>query len=149
GFASDSSVYLDGLKAANASFNGNDSVGTITVTPPPAAAGQSSVVTVSNPDGQNSMILQAQNPPLYTYPAGPAAAVSAVSLTALPAGATAAIEITGTNTNFVEGRVTAGFGSADVAVRRVWVLSPTRAIANVAVAGNASQALSEISVISG
>ena len=52
-----------------------------------------------------------------------------VTPNALPAGITATVDITAANMNFVDGQVTVGFGSDDVQVRRVWVLSPTHAIA--------------------
>ena len=68
---------------------------------------------------------------------------------ATAAGATAMVDITAANMNLVDGHVTIGFGSHDVLVRRVWVLSPTHAVANVSVAANAPQSFSELSVISG
>jgi uncharacterized protein (TIGR03437 family) len=42
-----------------------------------------------------------------------------------------------------------GFGTHDVFVRRVWVLSPTHMVANVSVLPNAALGASELSVISG
>jgi uncharacterized protein (TIGR03437 family) len=45
--------------------------------------------------------------------------------------------------------VTVGFGSDDIVVQRVWVLSPTRVQANVSVAANAVTGNSELSLISG
>ena len=150
GFAVDSLVFFDGLQAATqVPFNGTDAQGSITVLPPQGASGQTSTVTVYNSDGQNTMILQSQNPRTYTYPVTGAPFISAISFTALPAASSAAIDITGTNTNFTEGQVTVGFGSSDVTVRRLWVLSPTHLIANVSVAPNATIGASEISVVSG
>jgi uncharacterized protein (TIGR03437 family) len=72
-----------------------------------------------------------------------------MNVNALPAGATAAIDITTANTSFVDGQVTVGFGSDDVTVRRVWVLSPTHLTANVVAAPNAALGATEISIISG
>ena len=63
GFGPDSRVFFDGMQTAPAVFSGADALGTIVVTPPQAASGQMSVVTVYNSDGQNSTILQAANPP--------------------------------------------------------------------------------------
>jgi len=62
---------------------------------------------------------------------------------------TAMVDITGANTRFADGQVTVGFGTSDVTVSRVWVLSPTHLIANVVVASGAAVGSSEISVISG
>jgi uncharacterized protein (TIGR03437 family) len=70
-------------------------------------------------------------------------------LTGIPAGASAVVEVNGLNTRFVEGQVTVGFGSHDVFVRRVWVQSANRVLANVTVQANAAIGASEISVISG
>jgi uncharacterized protein (TIGR03437 family) len=150
GFGIDSTVFFDGLRATIAvPFSGTDAVGSISVIPPPGESGQIATLTAFNTDGQNSMILQSQNPPTYVYPVTPPPQISSVSFTALPAGSLAAVEITTTNTNFVDGHVTVGFGSDDVTVRRVWVLGPTRLIANVVVAPNAALVATQISVISG
>ena len=59
------------------------------------------------------------------------------------------VDITTSNTNFVDGQVTIGFGSDDITVQRVWVLSPNHLQANIAVADNAALGSSEVSVISG
>ena len=150
GLAADSLVFFDGLQAAGQNpFNGNDAQGSLTVIPPQGSSGQTSTVTVYNTDGQNTMILQSQNPRTYLYPVTGTPLISNINLTALPASSSAEIDITGVNTNFVDGQVTVGFGSNDVTVRRLWVLSPTRIIANVSVALGATVGASEISVVSG
>jgi uncharacterized protein (TIGR03437 family) len=95
------------------------------------------------------MILQSSSPRTYAYAANGSPQISSVSPPTLPAGAAAAIDIFGSNTNFQDGQVTVGFGTNDVTVRRVWVLTPTHVVANVTVAPNATQASSEVSVISG
>lgn len=161
GFGADSSVYFDGLKAATTvPFSGSDAQASITVMPPPGASGQISTVTLFNSDGQNSMILlgltdqvpglpPVGQPPTYTYPVTGLPQVNTMSVSSLPSSSSAAVDITTSNTNLVDGQVTVGFGSADIAVRRVWVLSPTHLIANVVVAPNAAPVASEVSVISG
>lgn len=148
-FSAGSRVFFDGLEAATlGQFSGADFQGSLTVAPPPGSSGQISTITVYNPDGQNSTFWQSLNPPAYTYPvAGPPQINPTPS--SLPAGVTAMVDITAANTNFVDGQVTVGFGTDDVAVRRVWVLSPTRLVANVVVASGAALGASEISVISG
>ena len=59
------------------------------------------------------------------------------------------VSITSSSMQFVDGLTTLGFGSGDVAVRRLWVLSPTHAIANVTVSPSALQQETVASVISG
>ena len=59
------------------------------------------------------------------------------------------IDITGTNTQFVDGQTTVGVGSSDITVQRVWVLSPTHLWANVSVAPNAAPGSYAATVITG
>jgi len=149
GLGPDTSIFFDGLKAGVAvAFTGNDAQGTLSVFPPQGAAGQTATLTAYNPDGQNSMILQAQNPQTYTYPTAAQPSIVSMSYSALPANSSAAIDIATTGLN-LSGDVTVGFGSDDVTVRRVWVLDPTHLIANVVVAPNAALGLTEVSVVSG
>jgi uncharacterized protein (TIGR03437 family) len=161
GFGLDSSVYFDGLKAnATGPVTGNDALGSITVTPPQGAGGQTSTITLFNADGQNSMILLGLadqvpgqpplgQPPTYQYPVTAPPQITSMSLTSLPVSSSAAVDITTSNTNLVDGQVTVGFGSHDVSVRRVWVLGPTHVIADVVVAPNAALGSSEVSLVSG
>ncbi len=150
GFRPDSNVYFDGLQAAIVNpLSGTSDAGSITVMPPPAAGGQASTLTIYNSDSQNSMIMQGSSPATYLYPSAPVPQISAVSQPSLPAGSTAAVDITLPNANLVAGQVTVGFGSNDVTVRRVWVLSPTHLVANVVVAPGAAIGASQVSVISG
>ena len=155
----DSRVFFDGLEAAvKTPFNGDEDSGSVTVTPPPGFAGQKASIVVYNPDGQNTMTLDSvplingyaprNPPPVYEYPAAAAPAIT-TALASLPAGANAKVEIAATNMSFVDGQVSVGFGSDDIVARRVWVLSPTRLVANVSVAPRAALGTSEISVISG
>lgn len=145
GFGYDSRVFFDGLQAAQGTLNPD---GTLTVAPPAGANAQTAAVTVYNSDGQNSTVLPTATTPAYTYgPASPQ--IVGISPNAIPAGVTAMVDITVAGMNFVDGQVTVGFGSDDVQVRRVWVLSPTHAIANVMVTPNATPGLSEVSVIAG
>ena len=133
----DSRVFFDGLPAAvRAPFTGTEQSGFVVVQAPQGAHNQTATVTVFNPDGLNSMMAQAQNPPTYSY--GPSEPVfAAFGPTALPAGASAMVEVNGVNTRFADGQTIVGFGSSDILVRRVWVLSPTRLRANVSVAATA------------
>lgn len=154
--AADSRVFFDGLPATvRTPFAGNDQSGSIVVAPPTGANppfvpnNQTATITVFNSDGQNSMFLQSQNPPTYSYPA-PDPVFALFNPTSLPAGATAMIDVTGVNTRFLDGQTTVGFGSSDISARRVWVLSPTHLLVNVAVAPNAPpNVMTELSVVTG
>jgi uncharacterized protein (TIGR03437 family) len=145
GFGYDSRVFFDGLQAPQGTLNPD---GSLTVMPPVGANAQTASITVYNSDGQNSSVLPTATAPTFTY--GPAAPqIVGISPSALPAGVTAMVDITAAGMNFVDGQVTIGFGSDDVQVRRVWVLSPTHAIANVMVTSNATPGLTEVSAIAG
>jgi uncharacterized protein (TIGR03437 family) len=149
GLGPDSRVFFDGLEAAASPFSGDRKDGAITVVPPTGQSGQTAAVTVFNSDGQNSAFWQDPAAPAYTYPSGNAPIIQGVNPPALPAGARAMVEISGANAAFADGQVTVGFGTGDVRVRRVWVLSPSRVVADVVVARDAAVGLSEVSAISG
>ena len=145
----DSRIYFDGLPAAvRIPFSGNDASGSLVVVPPTGFSGQRATVTAFNGDGQSSMALQSANPPVYAYLATDTPQV-VVSPPTVPAGASALIDISGVNTNFVDGQVTVGFGTNDVYVRRVWVLSSTHLQVNISVLPNAALGATEVSVIGG
>ena len=155
GFGPDTTIYFDGLQVPG-TFN--QAAGSITVTPPPGTPGQTSIVAAYTGDGQNSTFLQypgspISNPPTYTYGGGgtPTITVNTPSLPTTPVigGFSAMVQITGSNTNFVNGQVTLGFGTSDITVSRVWVQDPTHLLANVVVAPNAAITQTEVSVISG
>jgi uncharacterized protein (TIGR03437 family) len=149
GLGGDSLVYFDGLPSTvQTPFSGSDAQGSIVVVPPQGSGGQVSGVTVFNADGQNSTFLPSQAPQTYAYPAASTPQIS-VDRTALAAGATSLVNITAQNTRFVDGQVTVGFGSDDVTIQRLWVVSPTQLQANIVVAQGAALGSSEISVISG
>lgn len=146
GFNAASAIYFDGLPAAIRSLDATNN--RAIVVPPPGASAQRATISIYNPDGQNSMFLQAASPQTFSYNA---TAPSSITLnpSSLPAGANAAIDITGVNTNFVSGQTIAGFGSSDVYVQSVFVLSPTHVLANVSIPARAVQTTTEATVISG
>ena len=158
GFAPDTTIYFDGLQVPG-TFNA--ATGSITVTPPSANSGQTSIIGAYTSDGQNSDFLQypgspVSSPQVYTFPASGTPTITfnapnppALPTTSVATGFSAMVDIAGSNTDFVNGQVTVGFGTTDVTVSRLWVLSPTHLIANVVVAPNAAVGASEISVISG
>jgi len=59
------------------------------------------------------------------------------------------IDIRTTNLNLVDGLTTVGFGTSDIAVRRVFVLAPDHLRVNVAIAAGATLSNPDITVISG
>ncbi|HMC59689.1 MAG TPA: IPT/TIG domain-containing protein, partial [Candidatus Solibacter sp.] len=149
GLGADSLVFVDGLQTTGQTpFSGSDATGSVTVMPPQGSSGQTANVTVFNSDGQNSSFLQSQTPQTYSYPIQATPQIS-VDKTVLPAGATSLVNIAGQNTHFVDGQVSLGFGTGDVDIQHMWVVSPTLLQANIAVAAGAALGTSEISVISG
>ncbi len=137
-------MFFDGLQASSTLNNG-----ALTATPPAGNSGQISTLTVFNSDAQNSMLLQTSNPQGYAYPSLPQPQIQAVTPQALTAGISSLVTINGVNTNFAAGQVSVGFGTSDVLVNNVWVVSPTQVLANVTVSPNAALGNSELSVISG
>jgi uncharacterized protein (TIGR03437 family) len=140
-------LYFDGLPAAITSL---DLTKGIAVAVPPAGSnGQQSTLTAYNPDGQNSQILQSAAPVTWSYGGLPTPAITAISPSSLPAGAEAMIDIAGSNLSLAQGTTTVGFGTTDVAVQRVFVLSPNHVQVDVFVPANAALSNSDVSVISG
>jgi len=146
GFGVDSSIYFDGLPTAMRPLDAQ--AGVVEVIPPTGASGQRATVSVFNRDGQNSLFLQATAPPVFPYPVSAAPSFT-LTPNALPAGSEAAITITGTNTKFTAGQTLAGFGTSDVFVRQVFVLSPTQLLVNVSIPSNAVQGTTEVSTVAG
>lgn len=141
-FTAQSQVYFDGLPAATTLVDSSH----LTAVPPPGASNQTAAIIVYNSDGQDSTFTN-PTPPTFSYPSSPTPQVT-FSPSTLPAGAEAEIEIEGANTNFVNG-MAVGYGSSDVLIRGLWVLSPTHLLADVEVSPNAPQGTLGATVISG
>lgn len=146
-WAPDSLIYFDGLPAAIKQMDAVN--GIATVVPPTGAPGQVSTLTVYNTDGQNSQFLQANSPVAYQYPSLASPSINTISPATLPGGAEAAVDIQTTGTNFQQGVTTVGFGSTDILVRQVYVLSPTHLLVNVSINGNAALTATDISIFTG
>jgi uncharacterized protein (TIGR03437 family) len=149
GFTAGSRFFFDSLPVSCPSSNPSCS-SPVSVKPPPGASGQTATITVYNSDGQNSTFLQSpsQSPFTYSYPqTNPPSA--AISISKLPQGMSAMVTVNTSTMHFVDGLTTIGFGSGDVSVRRLWVISPTEAIANVTVSSSALEQETVASVISG
>ncbi|MBI4877150.1 MAG: matrixin family metalloprotease [Acidobacteria bacterium] len=124
-----------------------EDAGHFLLTPPSAAAGYRAALVAVNPDGQNSLQIQT-GPAMYQYESGDSP-LAALSPAALPAGSEGLVEINAPGANFADGQVQIGFGSTDVVVRRLWVVSPTRILANVYVSPQALALPGTVTVTSG
>lgn len=145
GLKPDTAFAFDGVAAQLLRF---DDSGRAVVAIPPGINGAKTTLTAFNRDGQNSMFVQAPAPAVYTYDQGEPGSVT-LSPASSPAGGDTLIEINGINTSFVDGLTKVGFGSADVLVRQVWVLSPSRLWVNVSIAADAPAVQTLVSVVTG
>jgi len=144
---SDTRYWFDGQPATLVQTGESNAV----VIAPPAPAGHVAVLTALNSDGQTSMFTQFNAPPTYSYDVG-LEGISSVMITPdrLPAGAESVIEISAPGAMFTEGQAQASFGSADISVQRVVVLSPGRVAATVLVGANAAAGTSaNLTIVSG
>ena len=146
-WAADTQFYFDSLPAAVSSIDLK--AGSAVVTPPPGASGQTATVTAYNSDGQNSQVYAVNSPVTWPFPAAPTPAITSISPASLPAGAEAVVDITASGTTFVDGATDVGFGTPDILVRRVFVISPGHVRADVSILPHAAQIASDVSVISG
>lgn len=140
-------LYFDSLPAAVLSLDPVNGIAVVTA--PPGANGQTATLTAFTPDGQNSQILQSAAPVTYSYGTLPKPMIASIGPGVLPAGAEAMVDITATGVTFVPGLTTIGFGTTDIAVQHVYVLSPTHVQADVVVSANAALSNPDVSVISG
>jgi hypothetical protein len=157
GMSAASGVFFDSLPGQVAvPYAAGSRSGSVSLTPPPGASGQTATITVYNPDGQNSTFLPSPNPVTYTYPQTSAPSAN-ISLGALQQGVSAMAEVTTANMQFVQDQTTLGFGSGDVTVRQLWVVDPSLCHqpaasclwANVTVSPSALLRTTVASVISG
>ena len=146
-WASNTLLYFDGLPSTILSLDPVKGVGV--VQPPPGMNNQNAIVTAYNTDGQNSQYVQPSSPVVYTYGKSPAPAIASISPSSLPAGAGAAIDITANGLTFTPGLTTVGFGTSDILVQNIFVLSPNHLRVNVYVTPNAALTSPDLSVMSG
>jgi uncharacterized protein (TIGR03437 family) len=141
--SSDTRFLFDGQPAVRVV----EDAGRYLATPPAATAGYRAGVVAVNADGQSSLFLQ-PNPAAYVYEAGDSPA-AVLSPAALPAGVEGMIEINAPGAAFAEGQTQIGFGSSDVNVRRLWVASPARLLANVSVSPGAASLAATLTIANG
>jgi uncharacterized protein (TIGR03437 family) len=145
-FTPSTSFFLDGAPVPLRSL---DPVNNIAIGVPPAgASGQRATAMALNSDGQNSFFTQANAPATYAYPVTALASVS-LNPAVVPAGVEAMVDITGNNTNFAQGQTIVGFGTSDVYVRQVFVLTPTHLQVDVYIPVSAARTATEVSVFTG
>ncbi len=126
-------VWVDGMAAKLLSAQD----GLLTVVPPPAPSGYRGILAAFNPDGQSSLYIQGNNSPAYTFDS-PEPPQITMTPTALSAGVETMLEFNATGSDFTTWAPVAGFGNSDVSIRRVWAVSPWRALASVVVSPLAS-----------
>jgi uncharacterized protein (TIGR03437 family) len=142
--AANTRILFDGLLATVGSFDASS--GKLVVTPPAGASNHQANIVALNGDGQTSLFTQ--DPPVYTYGSSPQPSIS-LSSSSLAAGAEAMIEVQGVNTSFTDGQTSLGFGSSDVWVKRLAVISPTLLRAEVAVSAAAPAGHTLVSLTTG
>jgi uncharacterized protein (TIGR03437 family) len=143
-------ILFDGVPAITRLFD--ESTGRIIVVPPSAPVGHRANVTALNPDGQSSLFVQGDDALVYTYAAEASLASSSTfisSPSALPAGSEAMVQIDAVGTNFIDGMVQVGFGTSDIIARRIWVVSSTRLLVNVALSPFTQIGAHSITIASG
>jgi hypothetical protein len=130
-FTSNTRILFDGVPGLIQSQTSD----LLIVTPPPAPVGYTAAVTALNSDGQSSLFL---TPAAPTYSYGPGIAGPAltntsltVSPSVLSAGGDVTVDVQGSNTNFIQDVTTVGFGTSDVLVKEITVLSPAHLTAVV------------------
>jgi hypothetical protein len=141
-------ILFDSIPAISTTANPD---GSLTVTAPPASAGYSASVEALSADSQTSWQTLSGAPPKFTYagPAYPSIGVTSPQAATVAAGTDTMVQITGYNTNFVAGQMAVGFGSSDITVERVWVVSPSQLLVNIAVNPGAAAQSTTVSVVSG
>jgi hypothetical protein len=119
-FQPDTRIFFDGLPAPVESVNSD---GSFEVLPPPASGSYTAtVVALNTSDPQSSLFVQA-TPITYTYASAGTPQITAAPEFLTP-GQNTTVDIVAQNVNFVTGQVAIGFGTSDVQVKSVKVLSP-------------------------
>jgi hypothetical protein len=147
-FEPDTTILFDGLPGV---IEGVQSDGSLLVLPPPGPGSYVASVAALNSDGQSSLYFS-QTPPTFTY--DPA---SAPLLTVMPSilspGADMIVDVQGVNTNFIAGQTVVGFGTFDVTVKQVSILSPTHLTAlvtpNTTISAAAINVTTGLGIVSG
>jgi hypothetical protein len=124
-------VLFDGADARSVQQNED---GSLLAVPPAGVSEYQAVIEAVSPSGQSSRQVRFQPEDVrhFTYDL---ASDPWYSLTPanVSAGTDVMVEIAAGNANFLAGKTTIGFGTSDVIVRQLWVLSSTRLLANLSI----------------
>jgi hypothetical protein len=149
-FTSSTQVWFDGFPGTIQSQSNN----LLIVTPPPAPPGYTAPVAAFNSDGQSSLLFltQGQTPPMYTFGSAATPSVSGnpsviVRPGVIPAGGAVTLDVEGSGTNFQAGVTAVGFGTSDVTVGQVNVISSTHL--TVSVTPNVTISSADITITTG
>ena len=138
-------ILFDGVSAAVLQSQG----GAVTVVPPPALPAANAAVIALSPSGlDSSSFAPAATPPAYSYADNGAPAFQ-VTPSAVSAGSDAVLDLTGTNVDFAVSGLRLGFGTSDIAVRHIWLLSRQHAQIAVSVSPAAVQGLTTLTFSAG
>ncbi|MGA3187661.1 MAG: matrixin family metalloprotease [Bryobacteraceae bacterium] len=138
---------FDGTPAAQVVANSD---GSFTLWAPLAPASYSSSIEALNPDGQTSgQAIPGGTPLQYQYNYVNPAAITSVSPHTVSPGTDVMIQIIGDNTNFNAQTPIVGFGSSDIVVKQVFVISATELQVNVEVNAAAPITITNVTVTSG
>ena len=116
----DTRILFDGIAGTVESQTPD---GRLVVIPPQAPSGYTATVVALNTDGQSSLFLQ-PTPVTYSFEPGPDPSLAVAPAFLVP-GADILVDVLGANTNFIDGQTVVGFGTSDVVVKKLTVLSPT------------------------
>lgn len=144
-FDANSRVFIDGEAAIVRNVQGTTQ---IMVSAPTAPTGHVGRVVVLNSDGQSSLFLAPDNPAQLPY-----LEAEATSFTIQPSmispGSETVMEINAPNAKFIAGRVRVGFGTSDLNVRAMQIVSPTKLLISVVADPGAQPGAQTITLVSG
>ena len=130
----DTGILIDGSPVVVQSVD--EVAGRMTVALPPASSGHLSAIVAANADGQSSLFLQGDTPAMQALEGSDPGGMT-INPSQLAAGTETVIEVNAPGAAFADGQVTVGFGVSDIAIKRLWVMSPTRLLAQVVVGASA------------
>ncbi len=144
-FDANSRVFIDGEAAIVRNVQGTTQ---IMVSAPTAPTGHVGRVVVLNSDGQSSLFLAPDNPAQLPY-----LEMEANSFTIQPSmlapGSETVMEINAPNAKFIAGRVRVGFGTSDLNVRAMQIVSPTKLLISVVADPGAQPGAQTVTLVSG
>jgi hypothetical protein len=145
GLTTGTRILFDGASAAIR----RSQDGKITAVPPPALSAASASVLALSPSGlDSSSFAPAAAPPVYSYASSGAPAIQ-VSPNTVAAGSDAVIDLTGTNVDFAVSGFRLGFGTSDIIVRHIWLISAQHAKVAISVASAAQQGSTTLTLSAG